>query len=111
MGYLQPPFPAPTDEAGAILAIGQIAFIVLFMILYIYLGHFACKKKRSMPLTLLVWGFSIDLGFGMIVAPAFPFKPMLPTFFMVWQTIMLIECALEYYNNKYKGKARRGYLN
>lgn len=101
----QPPFPEPTDEAGAILAIGQIAFIFIIMGMYLFLMWLACKNSKF-PLTLLVWGFSIDLAFGMFVAPVFPFKPMLPTFFMLWQTVLLLECSLKFYKG-YKVKKGR----
>lgn len=101
----QPPFPEPTDEAGAILAIGQIAFIFIIMAIYLYAMYFSCKRKMF-PLTLMVWGFSIDLGFGLFIAPVFPFKPMLPIFFMLWQTILLLQCSLEYYNRRMRKKER-----
>ena len=102
----QPPFPEPTDEAGAILAIGQIGFVFLIMGIYLFGMIYACKVKKSFTLTFLVWSFSIELAFGMFIAPVFPFKPNLPIFFILWQTILFIECALKF-NESQKEKRKR----
>ncbi len=99
MIFQAPPF----DEemiAEAIISIGVLYFLITLVFFTFLLMHYAYKIAKDFSLVIIAWVFSIDLAFGLLVSPEFPFIPFLPIIYIIWQTTMLILASLDFFNKK-----------
>lgn len=93
---MPPPF-EPTDiEAVAITNIGlmfaHISILVLLLILMIYYS----KRIKYYPTLITIYLFSLILGFESLTHPHTPFSPYFEIFFIIIQTVLFIQSAMDY---------------
>lgn len=98
-GIHQPPgspFPPTIIEAEAVIAVGvmfaHIFIIVLMMILMIYYS----KKVRNYPTIIIIYLFSLIIGFESFLHLHTPFSPMIEIFLVIFNTSLFIQSALDY---------------
>jgi len=95
-----PSVPLCECEAEAILLVGWMFSICLVLILLILLMlHLYTKVKEFEPI-LVVFLFSLVIGITSLTVIDVPFAPWLQIFFILFQAVMFVLKALEYYYDK-----------
>lgn len=100
-----PANPFPSDplcecEAQAILLVGWMFGICLILILLILLMLYLYTKIKEFEPILIVFLFSLVIGVMSLSVIDIPFTPWFQIFFMLFQTIMFLLKAFEYYYSK-----------
>jgi len=93
----------PTDvEAVAITNIGlMFAHFLLLFVLIILMIHYS-KRVRYYVIIIVIYLFSLIIGFESLSHPHTPFTPMFEIFFIIFQTSVFIHTALDYIELKNK---------
>jgi len=93
------PFPEIDCEAQAIILTGFAFFSILFLlILMVLMIYFYSRHKYQYFLPILVvFLFSLIIGFYSLASKGFPFTPYFQLFFMLIQTVFFILHALEFF--------------
>ena len=94
----QPPFPEPLETEVPLIFI-HIFILVLFIVLMIY----TYKSIKEFLIIVIVYGFSMIIGFEYMIHGHPPFSPMIEIFFLLFQSGIFLLSSLEYIEN-YKRK-------
>ena len=100
-----PADPFPSDplcecEAQAIMLVGWMFAICLILVLLIYLMLYLYVKIEEFEPMLIVFLFSLIIGTTSLSVIDIPFTPWFQIFFMLFQTVLFLLKALQYYYNK-----------
>jgi len=90
------PFEPTNIEAVAITNIGlMFAHFILIFVLIILMIYFS-KRIKYYTVIIVIYLFSLIIGFESLAHPHIPFTPMFELFFIIFQTSIFIHIALDY---------------
>ena len=75
--------------------------LIILMILMIIMTILYYRIKIYLPI-LVLFLFSLIIGFNSIIYEYIPFNPYFSIFFILFQSTFFIEISLQEYNNRYK---------
>lgn len=97
------PFPSILEtisESEAILFVGWMFAICLILVLLIYLMLYLYLKTEDFEPMLIIFLFSLVIGTMSLSVIDIPFTPWFQIFFMLFQAVLFLLKALEYYQGK-----------
>lgn len=101
------PFPPSILEADAIINIGLMFGHLLVLIIILILMIYYSKKLNHYTNLIVIYLFSLVIGFESFLHIHTPFSPMVEIFFVILNTSIFINSAIDYYT---LSKRKRGII-
>lgn len=99
-GINQPPgnpFPPSVLESDAILNIGLMFGHILLLLVLLILMIYYSKRTKYYITIIVIYLFSLIIGFESFLHIHTPFSPMIEIFFVLFHTTLFIQSAIDYY--------------